>query len=181
MFKVSIINKTTNQVTNQAQFETEQECLAWVAQEEKNKSFGKPEHTIQVLVSEEIPATYDEEGNELTPTIEAVYEDQVIPADYEVVIEDKTEELSRQQELAEKLANGENIKIRCERAIALILDHNSAFSFEQIDQLEEEFGEIYNCLMRRRIDKAYMLISQVQPTELISQEFLDSLKQVLVE
>lgn len=171
-----------------------------------HKTFGEPEKTIQVLVSEEVPELREIQSVLVTPEVrdpetdevitEAVYEDQevitqeyapaiyrdeVIPAEYTIEITDVTAEVEAQQELNEKLANGESIKIRCERAISLILDYNSEFTFEQIDQLEQDFGEIYNCLMRRRIDKAYVLITQTEPTDLISQEFLDLLTQTLVE
>lgn len=206
MFKIEIINKLSGKVTNLAKFKTEQECLEWVNSLAPTGAFGEPEKTIQVLVSEEVPELREIQSVLVTPEVrdpetdevitEAVYEDQevitqeyapavyrdeIIPAEYMIEITDVTAEVEAERLKQESIAIGEMIKTRCERAISLILSHNSGFSFEEIDQLEEDFGEIYNCLMRRRIDKAYLLISQTQPNNLISQEFLDSLKQVLVE
>lgn len=134
----------------------------------EHKTFGEPERTIQVLVQE------------ATEESEAVYEDQIIPAEYDVVITDITAVTEANKIEAEKVATGEMIKTKCEKAISLILAYNMSFTFEQIDQLEEDFGEIYNFLMKRRIDKAYFLLDSAQPTELITQEFLNQLKTVLI-
>ena len=135
----------------------------------EHKTFGDPERTVQVLISE------------ATGESEAVYEEQVIPAEYEIRITDITFEIENQRLQEEKILIGELIKNKCEKAISLILAYNMSFTFEQIDQLESDFGEIYNFLMKRRIDKAYFLLNSAQPTELITQEFLNQLKSVLFE
>lgn len=187
MKRFNIIQKSTGNILDHGDFATDEQGYAWFEPFITKGRYGaieQPElkELQDVLIT---PAVLDPEtGEELEP---AVYEQQEVvvrpyaPAEYTIEITDVTTEVEAQQELNEKLANGESIKIRCERAISLILDYNSEFTFEQIDQLEQDFGEIYNCLMRRRIDKAYMLISQTEPTDLISQEFLDLLKQTLIE
>lgn len=151
-----------------------------------HKTFGNPEiselkELQDVLIT---PAVLDPEtGEEIEP---AVYEQREVvvrphsPAEYEIVITDITEEIERQSKLEADISRGESIKSRCEKAISLIISYNSDFSFEEIDQLESDFGEIYNFLMKRRIDKAYFLLNSAQPTELITQEFLNQLKSVLI-
>lgn len=73
--------KIKNKVTG-LEFQVEREELGKLEPE-----WGKPEHTIQVLVKE---AVLDAEGNELEP---AVYEDQVVPAEFDLVVEDITQEI----------------------------------------------------------------------------------------
>jgi hypothetical protein len=91
MIKVSI--KKQNKITNQAKFETQSEADAWLAKEEANQSFGKPEHTVV------IPAVLDEEGNEISPE-----SSEVIPSEYEVIIQDVTAQVAQEKINAEALA-----------------------------------------------------------------------------
>lgn len=148
-----------------------------------HKTFGNPEipelkELQDVLIT---PAVLDPEtGEELEP---AVYEQQEVvvrpyaPAEYTIEITDVTEEVEAERVKQESIAIGEMIKVKCEKAISLIISYNatSNFSFDQIDQLEEDFGEIFTALNKRRIDKAQLLISQAVPNELVTQNLLDSL------
>ena len=198
MKKFSIIQKSTGNVLDHGNFQTEADGYIWFQPMIDRGVYGQKEiperkelMTVLVSPSELIKeAVLDEvTGEELETAIysEAIYEEQevvvqeFVPSEYEIVITDITEEIERQSKIGVDISRGESIKSRCEKAISLIISYNSDFSFEEIDQLESDFGEIYNFLMKRRIDKAYFLLNSAQPTELITQEFLNQLKSVLIE
>jgi hypothetical protein len=89
-----LIIKKQGIITNgPSPFETEELALAHVAKEEANKSFGEPEHTVVT------PAILDAEGNVISPESSVV-----IPAEYEVVIEDVTAQVEQEKINAEALA-----------------------------------------------------------------------------
>ena len=198
MKKFSIIQKSTGNVLDHGNFQTEADGYIWFQPMIDRGVYGQKEiperkelMTVLVSPSELIKeAVLDEvTGEELETAIysEAIYEEQevvvqeFVPSEYEIVITDITEEIERQSKIGVDISRGESIKSRCEKAISLIISYNSDFSFEEIDQLESDFGEIYNFLMKRRIDKAYFLLNSARPTELITQEFLNQLKSVLIE
>lgn len=102
MIKVSI--SRNNQVTNQGTFASQLEADAWLAQEESNKSFGKPAgfYPISQLSQEELAQeisrkVVDEFGNEIEPIVE-------IPAQYSVVISDISAEITEQKGIAKNKA-----------------------------------------------------------------------------
>ena len=116
MFQVSIIKN--EQVTNQATFPTREGLDTWLNFHLEHETFGKAEQpeikeTRSVLVKESElikEAVIDEEtGEEIEPAeySDPVYEDQefvvqeYVPAEYEVVIEDKTEEVNAHKQIAE--------------------------------------------------------------------------------
>lgn len=187
MFKISVINKSSTLVTNQATFDTEQECLDWFNSLAPKGVFGKPEQPElkelqDVLIT---PAVLDPETGEVIEP--AVYEQQevvvrpYVPAEYEIVITDITAEIEAQQAIQAQIQLGELIKHRAQRAIAKITGYNTAsgYTIAQVDQLEEEFDHIMKALERNRVDKAQALIASTEPTELISQELIDDLLAIL--
>lgn len=135
----------------------------------EHKTFGEPERTVQVLVTES------------TEESEAIYEERIIPAEYEVVITDITAETEAENARQADIQLGELIKRRAQKAIAKITGYNtsSGYSIEQVDQLEEEFEHIMRALDRNRIDKAQALIMDTEPTALISQELINDLLAIL--
>ncbi len=85
MIKISI--KKQDQVTNQAQFSSQEEAQAWLASHEGMKSFGEPAQTIEqqveispaVLESQEL---LDENGESFDPP---QFQDvEIVPAQYEM-------------------------------------------------------------------------------------------------
>ena len=126
MIKISIIKNT--QVTNSAQFPSQEEADAWLARHEGMGTFGHKDifSSQEVLISEEVrgnvnvlvsEAEYDSYGDEVTPAIytvdpdgvvsPAVYETQTVlvsPAQYTVEITDITAQLAQEAESAAALA-----------------------------------------------------------------------------
>lgn len=129
MLKVSIKNKLSQQITNQAQFETQEEIDSWVIECEAVNAFGKPEH--QVVVTE---AVYDEETGEILE--EAVYE--TVPAEYTIEVEDIAAQVQKE---------------RINREAQAYLDSTDFYIIRELDEgtpcPEEIKQERYNC--RRRI------------------------------
>lgn len=102
MIKVSI--SRNNQVTNQGTFASQLEADAWLAQEEANKSFGKPAgfYPISQLSPEELAQEISrKEVDELGNPIEVMVE---IPAQYSVAISDISLEVEQQRVNQEALA-----------------------------------------------------------------------------
>ena len=100
MISVNIKNVASQQYTHGAQFETRELAQVWIdSQLTKGLScpWGKPEHTVQVEVSPYIPAEFDEEGNEISPAVEAVYEDQVVPSEFTIEIEDISAQVAQEE------------------------------------------------------------------------------------
>ena len=100
MIKVTISKQ--NVITNQGTFKTQEEANSWVAFHESQESFGKPQHETQVLVSEAIPEVKDEDGNVVQEAVEAVYETKVIPAEYEIEVENITQQVSLEKSKQEQ-------------------------------------------------------------------------------
>lgn len=97
MFKLKIINKKSKQQTHGGEFSTVQEYEAWKQSCEAVSAWGKPETTETILVSEAIPEVLDEEGNVIQEAVEAVYETVVTPAEYEILIEDITQQVAAEK------------------------------------------------------------------------------------
>lgn len=127
MFRISIYRN--EKLTNQASFSTREELDAWLEFHQSQKTFGEPEKTIKVLVSEEVPELREIQSVLVTPEVrdpetdevitEAVYEDQevitqeyapavyrdeVIPAEYTIEITDVTAETEALNQIAEAKA-----------------------------------------------------------------------------
>ena len=94
MFKLKIINKKSKQQTHGGEFSTVQEYQSWINSCEAVEAWGKPESTETILVSEAIPEVKDEEGNVIQEAVPAVYETRVIPAEYEIEVEDITQQVA---------------------------------------------------------------------------------------
>lgn len=110
MFKVTITKNGV--ITNQAQFPTEAEANAWLAQEVANKSFGKPERwvtdqqedvsqAVETRVTELQPEQsvgYDADGvitRESRPAISLT--EYLLPAEYTVEVTDITAQDAQEQ------------------------------------------------------------------------------------
>lgn len=197
MLRISIKSKKTQKELDFGMFQTEQEGLTWFQPRIEQGMYGKKEYSYEQLVSEEVSAVTEErevldensqsydppiyEEVELSPAIPAVYETIHVEAEYEIIVEDVTDITQKEQELKDKIELGSLIVSKCKKAIEYITGYNASqgYSFAQIDQLEEEFGDIYEALSKNRIDKAIMLLSEVEPNELVTQEFIDKLTEIL--
>ena len=104
MIKVNIIKDGA--VTNSAQFKTENEALAWLSVEEKNKSFGKPAYT------ETIPEVKDAEGNVVQPEQVINHESTV---SFEIV--DITAEIQAKKDKADKKDKDRKNRVKDLKAI----------------------------------------------------------------
>lgn len=103
MIKVNIIKDGV--VTNSAQFKTENEALAWLSVEEKNKSFGKPAYV------EIIPPVLDENG-----VVESAKEVNH-PSEYLIEMVDITAEVQAKKDKANKKDKDRKNRVKDLRAI----------------------------------------------------------------
>lgn len=147
MFKLKIKNKKSKQQTHGGEFSTVQEYQAWIKSCEAVEAWGKPETTETILVSEAIPEVLDEEGNVTQEAVEAVYETKVIPAEYEIEIEDITQQValekSKQEEkrLAKEKRKTDRkavdvAKITTVKALIPVIEN----LISTIEELEERLG-----------------------------------------
>lgn len=104
MLQVSIKKASTGEHLDHGNFNSEAEAMIWFQPFIDSGVYGKSAYSYEQLISEEVPAVLDEEGNELSPSIPAQYETIHVPAEYTVEIEDISESLSAQKESAEALA-----------------------------------------------------------------------------
>lgn len=81
MLKVSIKNKVSQQITNQAEFDNQAQIDAWVEECEKVEAFGKPEHQVEIL---------DEDNKSFEPK-----QFETILAEYTIEIEDVTAQVNQ--------------------------------------------------------------------------------------
>lgn len=115
MIRVSITK--AGAVTNQAQFQTQAEADAWLAQEEANGSFGRQEipavpgvpEVPAVLAVAAVPEVLDADGNVVTaaiPAVEAVAaipaipEIPAVPAEFDVTQTDISAQLAEEARIA---------------------------------------------------------------------------------
>jgi hypothetical protein len=108
MIKVKIIKNGIQ--THGAQFNTQAEAQAWIAEGTAQEWWGKPAYTEVIPAKKELqevilsPEVLDEDGNIITPAIKemqeiVVQEETTIehPAEFEVQIEDITAEIEAQK------------------------------------------------------------------------------------
>ena len=95
MFKLDV--KKNGKIVHQVGGSSQEDCLAQLQPYFEHKTFGNPEKTEHVLVSEAIPEVLDEEGNVIQEAVEAVYETVITPAEYEIEIEDITQEIEAEK------------------------------------------------------------------------------------
>lgn len=159
MFQVSI--KKQNIITNQAIFATQELADAWLAKEVANKSYGMPERTIVT------PAVLDEQGNEISPE-----SSEVIPSEYEVIIEDVTVQV--QAEAAKQARIQAGIKAR--EACQLVLDYiagcnlDKELSMEQITQMQQTLAMPEAALRAARPSLAKAAITAITPDGILITE-----------
>lgn len=145
MFKAKV--KKQNQVTNQGEFKTLAEAQEWIKSCEAVEAFGVPEKTEHVLVSEAIPEVLDEEGNVIQEAVEAVYNIRFVPAEYEIEIEDITQQvaLEKSKQEEKKLAKQKRktdrkavdvAKITTVKALLPIVEN----LIKTVEELEERLG-----------------------------------------
>lgn len=89
MFLVQIKNKQTQQITHQAPFETMELAQIWLNQCESVESFGKPEHLV-----------YPDRFLSGFESVEPI----IVPAEYEIIIEDISTKVKQEKINAEALA-----------------------------------------------------------------------------
>jgi hypothetical protein len=160
-------------------FETREELDAHLASHIEMGSYGKAAWSEEV---EDKPAVYQEQDGEQVEIQPATFKTINHPAEYEVVIEDTTEQEAAAAQQKAIQETGKLIQRKCQEALEYITGFNATrgLTFEQIDQMEEEFGDIYSAISKNRIDKAVMLLGQVTPDgTLVTEEFIQTLLQKL--
>lgn len=83
MKQVSIKNKVSQQITNQAQFDTQAKIDAWIVECESVEAFGKPEHQVEIL---------DEDDMSFEPK-----QFETIPSEYTIEVEDISAQVDQEK------------------------------------------------------------------------------------
>ena len=145
MFKLDV--KKNGKIVHQVGGSSQEDCLAQLQPYFEHKTFGNPERTEQVLVSEAIAEVLDEEGNVIQEAVEAVYETKVIPAEYEIEIEDITQEIEAEKTKQEqkKLAKEKRKTDRKAVDVAKITNVKALLPIVEnliktVEELEERLG-----------------------------------------
>lgn len=171
MFKMTV-KKLNGTILDFSQGPSEQFLKDWFKPFEEKGIYGTPEHTVQILISEYIPAVLDEQGNELSSEIHAVYESKIIPAEYILELEDITSEIEAEVSKKAKMEAGKKAREVCTQVLDLVAGENldKVLTIEQITEMQTVFAPIQQALMSSRPSLAKILITSVQPSELVSSE-----------
>lgn len=167
MIKVSISKQ--GELTNAAYFQTMEEAQTWLDYHTSIKSFR--------LAPEVVPAQLDEEGNVLV-------EESVIPATHTVEIADESAKIAAEQALQAKIEAGKKAREVCTQVLDLISGDNLSkeLTLEQISDMQTIFGNIEKALQSARPSLAKMMISAVEPDEvLITTELKNAVLALLSE
>ena len=178
MFKITIKNRITQELTNQASFETVELTDSWMSAHEmkgeKGNAWGRyysarelpkkglnyegeVDYNDALLVNDgEFIKEFDHKDPEMWV---------LLHAEYEVVIEDITAEHEASELRRSTIATGKLYKNRCEDALNYIAgcNVNRSLTEAQIDSMEVTFEEVVVKLMKGRPDKAYGLIANITP------------------
>jgi hypothetical protein len=185
-------------------------CRVLVGYEQKAKTADdvtKPIYEEVPMVEEVVTleeATYDDQGNELTPVVtetqyhcpsgsEEVDGVCLLLTGYEQVaimelFEDpaKVEALAvkqaKDQEINDKINQGRADRLKCEAALDLVAGYNrsNALTIEQINQMQQTFAQAESLLRAGRPDFAAQVITLIEPDGvLITQEMKDNVLELL--
>lgn len=143
-------------------------------------TFGRSAYSYEQEVETQ-PAVLDEHGVEISP---AQFELQTInvPAEYEVIIEDTTEEITLEERIKEMIRKGKPARETCEKVLDLIGGFNidRVLTMEQITQMQSTFSNAEAALKANRPGFAKTFISQITPDgDLVTQEMKDLCLEIL--
>lgn len=171
------ISKTDGTYLDHGDFNSEAEAREFYAPRFKNGVYGKESSTYEALVSEAIAAVLDEEGNEISPEVPAVYETVTIPAEFVINIKDLSEEIATEaakeaQRL--KIEAGKKAREVCTQVLDLISGDNldKELTLEQITEMQSVFGNIEKALQSSRPTLAKIMISSVEADGILISEQL---------
>jgi hypothetical protein len=193
MIRVSIIKNGIQ--THGAQFNTQAEADAWIAEGTKQQWWGKPAYTEVISAKKELqevvitPEVRDEEGNVITPAVTEMQEIVVSPettiehpAEFEVQIEDVTAEVEAQRKLEtrrQKRLFGEHMIDQIS-----VLNEQANINEQALEALltDPDFTIIREHLYAGSLKSAYNKILSVEPKILtvFSQADLDNIKAKLL-
>lgn len=147
MIIYKIRNKNTGLITNQYTSE-------FADHNYYEPAFGLPELIVV------IPAVLDAEGNEVSPE-----SSEVIPSEYEVIIEDMTAQIQAEAAKQAKIQTG----IKAREACQLVLDYiagcnlDKELSMEQITQMQQTLAMPEAALRAARPSLAKAAITAITP------------------
>jgi hypothetical protein len=194
MIRVKIIKNGIQ--THGAQFSTQAEADAWIAEGSAQQWWGKPAYTevVQPRITEQrevviTPEVRDEEGNVITPAVTEMQEIVVSPetriehpAEFEVQIEDITAEIEAQRKLEirrQKRLFGEHMIDQIS-----VLNEQANINEQALEALftDPDFTIIREHLYAGSLKSAYNKILSVEPKILMvfSQADLDAIKDKLL-
>jgi hypothetical protein len=157
MLKVSVKNKLSQQITNQAQFDTQDQVDSWISSQEEVQAFGKPEHQKEIT-----PAVVHPDTGEIAE--EAEYE--TVPAEYTIEVEDITLQLETETRILARVLKGNNSRNACVAVINYISGYNQErdYTQEQVGTMVQEFGPIlYTLNLENRADTAKEMVQNIVP------------------
>jgi hypothetical protein len=179
-------------LTNQLSYETDELLEQGFEYHKSIGSFGGNGYSYQSLVSEEVPAQYEEqevldengqsfdppqfETVEVSPAVPAVYEEIVVPADYTFTITDITEELALEKIKQDRIEAGEKARKACQAVLDLVSGYNldRELTIEQITQMQQTFSTAEAALRAGRPTFAKSFITAIEADEvLVTQEMKD--------
>lgn len=147
MFRVSITKQSV--LTNQATFPTQAEAQAWLDKHIANNTFGLPERPEMI------------DGGDGFPVESGV----ILPAEYEVLVEDITAQVQAEQARAARIDAGRAARRDCEHVLDLIAGFNleRELTLEQISQMQQLFGQAEQALRAGRPTLAKQAIQAIEP------------------
>jgi hypothetical protein len=194
MIRVKIIKNGIQ--THGAQFNTQAEADAWIAEGSAQQWWGKPAYTevVQPRVTEQqevviAPEVRDEDGNVITPAVteiqEILVQEEVTiehPAEFEVQIEDITAEIEAQKKLEirkQKRLFGEHMIDQIS-----VLNEQANINEQALEVIltDPDFTIIREHLYAGSLKSAYNKILSIEPKILMvfSQADLDAIKDKLL-
>ena len=169
-------------------FETIEQLEQWFSFHKNQKTFGENEHSYEQLVSELVPAVYeerelfDENGHSfdpkqfetvlVSPEIPAVYETIHVPAEYTYEIKDITAELEAEAAKQAKIEAGKKAREVCQLVLDFIAGSNLVknLTIEQITEMQTTFANAESALRAGRPTFAKSFISAIAPDGVILTE-----------
>ena len=165
MYKIQIF-KNTN-VTNVAQFPSQQECLDWLSYHESINSFGKPEHQVELL---------DSQNKSFDPP-----QYETILAEYTYEIIDVTSEIQLEIAKQNRIEAGKIARETCLKVLDMVAGYNleRELTIPQVSSMTTTLGQPMLALQAGRPGLAKQLIQTIVADEIVTQDMIDSALELL--
>lgn len=161
MIEVKIKNVASQQYTHGTQFETLELAQEWITRLSSHPAFpwGKPEHQQET-----------EPGVFIT-----------IPSEFEVEIEDITEQIEAEQAKLARIEAGKAARETCLKVLDMVAGYNleRELTIQQISSMATTLGQPMQALQAGRPGLAKQLIQAITADEIVTQEMIDEALELL--